>query len=158
MKYQLICLVLLVCSPGCATIMTGSGPSESIRIATEPHGANVYADGNLIGKTPVVAVLTRKDDHTIKLVMQGYPDRTIQIANTYNGWFWGNILFGGLDGMVVDLLDGACTGCLAPSEVDEDLSKKVAQVDAPPEKLTSQENPYMHGYSPAMISSDPPTQ
>jgi len=149
---------MLACSTGCATIMTGYGPSQSVRIASEPRGASVYADGTLIGKTPAVAVLTRKDDHTIKLVMDGYPDHTVEISNTYNGWFWGNILFGGIDGMIIDLLDGACTGCLAPNEVDMDLSQKAAPVDEPPTRVTSRQNPYMHGYAPAIIETPPPQQ
>jgi hypothetical protein len=143
MKNCVLLLALLACSTGCATIMTGYGPSQSIRIASEPKGADVYADGALIGKTPTVASLTRKDDHTIKLVLDGYPDKTVQISNTYNGWFWGNFLFGGLDGMVVDLLDGACTGALSPNEVEEawkpnpntfHMSTTVAPEDAMPKR------------------------
>jgi len=154
MQIKLIGMFLLALSAGCATIITGSGPSQTVRIASEPRGASVYADGNMIGKTPVVAVLTRKDDHAIKLVMTGYPDHTVQISNTYNGWFWGNILFGGLDGMVIDLLDGSCTGCLSPNDLDMDLSQKAS--DEPVARVTSRQNPYMHGYAPAIIQSDEP--
>ena len=153
MQIKLIGMFLLALSAGCATIITGSGPSQTVRIASEPRGASVYADGTLIGKTPVIAVLTRKDDHAIKLVMEGYPDHTAQISNCYNGWFWGNILFGGLDGMVIDLLDGSCTGCLSPNDLDMDLSQKAA--DIPVARVTSRQNPYMHGYAPAIIETTP---
>src|SRR2546428_4814985 len=54
-----IALVFLV--SGCATIMHGT--TQSIGISSTPTGASVSVDNIAHGQTPVVAPLSRKDNH-----------------------------------------------------------------------------------------------
>ncbi|MNN62205.1 hypothetical protein D3C81_1774870 [compost metagenome] len=38
----------------------------------------------------------------------GYPDKSVELDSSLSGWYWGNILIGGLIGMlIVDPLTGA---------------------------------------------------
>lgn len=114
MKYAIV-LVVVFCT-GCATIMTGGGPTQSVRFTSQPHGASVYVDDNFIGKTPVAAELTRKDDHMVRMELD-QDSRDIVIKHGANLWVFGNILFGGIIGLVVDLCTGSLDGALSPNDV-----------------------------------------
>jgi PEGA domain len=114
------CSFLLIMSIGCATILTGAGKSQSVRVASDPRGAKVYVDGAAIGVTPAAAYLTRHDDHTVKIVLNGYRDETIHIKTGKNWWVLGNLIpfCGGLVGIVIDFADGSCSGRLSPSDIN----------------------------------------
>lgn len=91
---------------GCATIVDG-GP-QSISFSSNPDNATVYLDGAAIGKTPVTIPVKRKQaNQTVRFSKEGYKDIEVQMASTLNGWFFGNILTGGLLGSTTDGLSGA---------------------------------------------------
>ena len=94
-------------STGCATIMTGAGPNQTVRIASNPRGAKIFVDGDYKGVTPLGVQMTRSDNHVLRLEMDGYAPMTRDIRTGYNPWHLGNILFGGLVGITIDLLDGS---------------------------------------------------
>jgi hypothetical protein len=103
-------IVLLLACSGCATIITGAGQTESVRIVSEPPGATVKIDGNLVGITPTSASLTRKDDHTVVLELAGFSPVTTHIHSGFNWWTVTNILWGGIGcpiGLIVDLASGS---------------------------------------------------
>src|SRR5437764_14992757 len=112
MRYVLLTFVTTcaMLSTGCATIVTGSGHTQTVRLNSEPQGATVFVDGNRIGLTPVAATLTRQDNHLVKMSMSGHEDQTVQIRSEFNGLIFGNFLFGGLAGFVIDLSSGAMEG------------------------------------------------
>jgi hypothetical protein len=118
MRYLSGLILLAVFAPGCATIMTGGGPMQSVRINSEPRGATVYADDNLIGKTPTIAELTRHDDHVVKVQLEGCPDQSFIIEHKGNYWIFGNVLFGGIIGIAVDCCTGTLSGTLHPDDLD----------------------------------------
>jgi PEGA domain len=109
-------LLIGVLSTGCATIMTGGGPTQSVSFQSEPRGANVVVDGNEIGKTPIAADLTRKDMHIVTMDLNG-DVQTVTIVRGANLWVFGNILFGGLPGIIVDCCTGSLDGALNPNHV-----------------------------------------
>lgn len=103
---------------GCATII--SGTKQNITINTTPSGANVIVDGNNIGVTPLFTSLQRKNTHFIKLELNGYQPLDINISQSFNPWFLGNILIGGLIGIVVDAATGAVYK-LSPEQINANL-------------------------------------
>ena len=96
-----------VASTGCATIMTGAGPNQTVKIASNPRGARVFVDGEYKGLAPIGVPMTRGDDHVLRLEMDGYAPMTRDIKTGYNPWHLGNLILGGVVGITIDLLDGS---------------------------------------------------
>jgi len=91
---------------GCATIVQST--KQEISIATEPSGAAVLRDGVPVGTTPLTLTVKRKDaGETLILRKEGYEDGSIETKSRINGWFFGNIVTGGLAGSTTDLISGA---------------------------------------------------
>ena len=96
---------------GCATIMS-HGP-QTLPILTQPDGAeceitDVAAGKSIVrAKTPHTAALERGDGYfqkkyyDITLSKEGYVTEKVSIAPELNPWYIGNLLFGGLIGMVI---------------------------------------------------------
>ena len=104
---------------GCATIINGT--SQKIGISSEPTGVLVTVDSQPRGNTPVFVELTRKDTHIIRVEKDGYRPHETCLTRHASGWVWGNIVFGGVIGLVVD----ACTGGLYkldPNQVTANLA------------------------------------
>lgn len=74
---------------------------------SEPDGANVVISGRQIGKTPITTQLDRVKDQTLTFEKEDYKPVTMQLTTTFNSWFWGNILIGGLIGSTTDGITGA---------------------------------------------------
>jgi hypothetical protein len=98
-------LAVGLASGGCATIMAG-GP-DHVPVATNPPGATVIVDNMPVGTTPTVITLNREHSSgVIRLEMAGFAPITVVRAKNINGWFWVNLCFGGVVGIVVDLVTG----------------------------------------------------
>lgn len=100
----LLLLVLLLVA-GCATIVCG--PYDVIHVKTNPSGATVTADGIPRGITPTQFALRRDQRHLIAIDLPGYRHYEIAVTRTLNRWFFGNLIFAGPLGMVVDRENGA---------------------------------------------------
>lgn len=91
---------------GCASII--SGRHQQVTFTSTPDDAVVTIDGKQIGKTPITAQLERKGGaQIVTLEKTGYKPVTFQLKSTVNGWFFGNIIFGGLFGSSTDSSTGA---------------------------------------------------
>ena len=119
----LIALAAIVAIHGCATIMHGT--SQDIGITSRPTGAQVTVDNKSFGKTPVVAALSRKDHHIVKIELEGYETFEATITRSTSGWVWGNIVFGGLIGLAVDAITGGLYK-LNPEQVEGALASKTS--------------------------------
>lgn len=106
---------------GCATVATS--PSQKVRIASAPSGAQVTIDEKIVGETPMSTRLARRKAYAITLTLDGYEPVKTTLNRRVNGWFWGNIMLGGLIGMVVDLSTGAVYR-LSPTQIDVELIPK----------------------------------
>ncbi len=104
----------------CATIINGT--SQQINITSTPIDAKVFVDDQELGKTPYVAKLKRKDNHIVKIELEGYKTEVITLNGETSGWFIGNCLFGGLIGMGIDAITGAMYR-LEPKEISKSLEK-----------------------------------
>lgn len=90
---------------GCASIV--SGQSQKISVESVPPGAQVAVDGRPTGKTPLATKVSRNRNHEIRIALEGYDEESRVTYQGYNYVTLGNILVGGIIGMVVDLATGA---------------------------------------------------
>ena len=102
---------------GCASIFNGK--TQSVVLTSVPPGAtaavtNRAGESVHTGITPVTLTLNRgagyfkAETYTVTLTKEGYAPRQLTISSSVSGWYFGNILFGGLIGMLaVDPVTGA---------------------------------------------------
>jgi hypothetical protein len=132
-------VALAAASGGCATIVAKS--SQTITVSSVPEDAAVRisnAEGVAVhsGNTPMTVTLKKgrgyfKPEHyTVRINKEGFEPHEMKIDGAINGWYFGNILFGGLIGMLaVDPSTGAMY-TLKPDKVDAALaSLKVSRSD-----------------------------
>lgn len=120
MKTLLVVMVaaLSVCLSGCASIVSSS--NKTLPIMTQPDDATCeiidMATGNTISraKTPQNAILSasagffQRAKYNIKLSKDGYIPYETQLDAGINGWYFGNIVFGGILGiLIIDPATGA---------------------------------------------------
>jgi hypothetical protein len=128
--------VVVLITTGCASIVHG-GP-RNIPVASSPPGATVTIydrDGKEVLKqtTPFTASLKPKygyfkgQTYRVVFEMPGYKATEVQLTSAISGWYFGNILFGGVIGMViVDPNTGAMYN-LMPTKIDQTLSPMSSQ-------------------------------
>ena len=95
-----------LCLAGCATVFAG-GP-DNVPIATNPPGAYVYVNGQLIGQTPVVAHLDRHyDSADIRIYYPGFQPVQINRYKSFNYWTIGDFpILALIFPVVVDFVTG----------------------------------------------------
>lgn len=101
-----LALAVLILQTGCATII--NTPEKRISLSSDPSGATIYVDGNHRGATPMSLDMKRKKSHEVRFRLDGYNERVDTISRSGDGWVLGNIVFGGIIGLVVDLITGSC--------------------------------------------------
>lgn len=122
----------------CASIVHG-GP-RTITFNTQPAGAKVIiskvgtAESVHSGVTPFTVSLETKQryfkgqPYTARFELAGYKTQEIQLTPQLSGWYFGNIVFGGLIGMlIVDPLTGSMWN-LSPDKIDRTLNAEQAAV------------------------------
>lgn len=101
----------------CASIVSKS--DWPVTIQSNPAGAQIRImdeDGKEVdkGTTPMTVTLDSKqgffkgEDYTIEATLAGYNPARVEMPSRLNPWYWGNIIFGGLIGLlIVDPATGA---------------------------------------------------
>lgn len=118
-------IVAAVAATGCATLFAG-GPDE-VPITTNPPGAYVYLDGQVVGRTPLVVTLDRNRTlGDLRIYYPGFLPATFHLYKSFNWWTIGNF-FIGLIPIVVDL----ATGNWQQFD-DSDITLTLAPGQAPP--------------------------
>lgn len=94
---------------GCATITRGS--KDFFEIESEPTGASVELSNGLSCTTPCAMELPRKHSFTATFSLEGYKPLTAEVvpkqAGAGTAGMAGNVIFGGLVGVVADATSGA---------------------------------------------------
>lgn len=110
---------------GCASIVHGS--RQDIRVASSPSGAVVRVNlNNTATTTPGVINLSRKEiGYVLTFEKEGYKPVEVSLRRTIGGWLFGNIIFGGLIGIIIDFASGSAYK-LTPAEVEIALGEKSA--------------------------------
>lgn len=153
MKKTLLASIVLSGSmlTGCASIVSDS--VYPVAINSSPNGATFTVknrEGVLIdsGNTPETVMLKSGDGYfhsatyTITFHKQGYDDKVVELQSKMDGWYFGNILLGGVIGMVI--VDPA-TGAMwkLPNQEITSLVKstgKVSQADPRQLRIVSIDN------------------
>jgi len=89
---------------GCATLFKGS--TEAISYSSDPPGAEVYVNGQLMGTTPFQLQMKSNQTYTIEFRKDGYQNRTVVLNNSVGGgWIVLDVL-GGLIPVIIDAATG----------------------------------------------------
>jgi PEGA domain len=107
----------------CATIVSGS--KQNVKFSSNPSTATIFIDEVEVGKTPFEIKLARKSEHSVMLKLEGYQTYQTKLTKKFNAWFLGNILIGGLIGIIIDPITGAMYN-LSPDQVNAQMSKGTA--------------------------------
>ncbi|MDQ0122243.1 hypothetical protein J2W17_001188 [Pseudomonas lini] len=115
--FTLTALTATLLTSGCASIVGDS--KYPVNVSSTPSGASFTVqnkDGVIVhnGSTPNTVTLPsgrgyfKGEAYTIVFKKDGYADTSAKLETSMSGWYWGNLLFGGLIGMlVVDPMTGA---------------------------------------------------
>lgn len=138
--FATLCLLIT----GCASIVDGM--DKQVRVNSKPPGAKftIYdKEGKLVfaNTTPATVTLERHhgffDPEKYRLVfeLQGYDTTEASVESMMNGWYVGNLFFGGILGfLIIDPATGAMWS-LQPEEVNAQLwasSTNSAKPQTPP--------------------------
>lgn len=117
------CLLLLpiLLQVSCATIINGS--KQNVIFVSEPRSARIKVDGEYIGITPFKANLPRSANHKVSIELEGYQPYEITLKHQLNGWIFGNLIIGGLAGIIVDAATGSMY-TLKPNDIYTELTPK----------------------------------
>ncbi len=118
-------LFFMLAITSCCTIINGS--TQQLSVSSTPTAAKVTIDGQDLGYTPFIATLKRKNNHTVKVELEGYLPYEISLSRKVDGWLAGNIVFGGLIGIAIDALTGSMYK-LSPGQLDAQLTKSSANI------------------------------
>jgi len=124
--HDLVLAAALVSTGACATIIQGS--HQSVAVTSTPAGAAISVDGRPMGVTPSTLRLERKDSHVLRLALDGYQPYDMPLERKTSGWMWGNLVFGGVVGIVIDASTGAMYK-LTPSTITTNLETRSAMID-----------------------------
>jgi len=92
----LLCLTLM----GCATLFKEK--TTTVNFDSDPQGAEVYINGNRMGKTPMPLNLSHKQPVTVTFKKEGFEDKTY-IINTKVGAGW--VILDCLGGFIPVVID-----------------------------------------------------
>lgn len=133
MKKHLVFAVALVSTiafSNCASII--HGPTQSVDITSQPTGAKITINDQYRGETPKTLLLRRKGfmkgepkgnkEYVTKIELEGYYPYELKIKRQMDGWFLGNLVFGGLIGIAIDAGNGSMYK-LSPDQLIAQMGK-----------------------------------
>jgi hypothetical protein len=102
-------LALAAACGGCASVTRGT--TDQVQIVSDPPGAEAHTSMGHVCTTPCTLQFNRKDEFTVTASMPGYHSAQMPVGTRVAGGgaagFAGNLLLGGVVGMVVDAASGA---------------------------------------------------
>ena len=113
-------ILAIIFLPSCATII--SGQRQQVSFSTDPSGAEIRVDGMPVGITPLSTKIKRTS-HAVNFQKEEYKDVDYYFHAKFNGWYLGNLLLGGLPGMIVDLIVGSY------QNIDDAVYKKMERIN-----------------------------
>ena len=122
---------------GCGSIIHGS--KQVISFQSTPAVATVEVlDAMNVSygscETPCSLELKRKREYKVIMSKQGYNAAELIITKKTDGWIWGNILFGGVIGIIIDFSNGAAYK-LSPEMLNttltESTTSNVPEINSP---------------------------
>lgn len=123
MLRKLAVAAALLSLTGCATIMHGT--TQGVGLSSNPSNARITVNNQPMGTTPTVLKLSRKDNHIVRMELDGYQPFEATLTRSTSGWVFGNIVFGGLIGLAVDAMSGGLYK-LTPEQVTAQMASGAA--------------------------------
>lgn len=117
--------VFLIFTQSCGTIIQSS--TQQVGFSSNPGNASVTINGQNHGNTPMIIDLKRKDSHMVVIELEGYQPYETSLTRRTSGWVWGNLVFGGLIGLVIDASAGGMYK-LTPAQIRTELRSEQAEV------------------------------
>ncbi len=117
----LLAAALSLLIAGCATIMHGT--QQDVGFGSVPTNARIAVDNQRTATTPAVMKLSRKDNHIVRIELDGYLPYEATLTRSVSGWVWGNIVIGGLVGLAVDAISGGLYK-LTPEQMTATLGRQ----------------------------------
>lgn len=119
-----LAIVIALVLVGCATIFKGS--TQDVSFNSFPGKASVSVKTLtgvevFSGETPATVKLPKKAEYVVTMNLKGYKETKVQLTQSLQGWFWGNLICGGVVGMVIDWATGAMWD-LEPGQVSVTLA------------------------------------
>ena len=109
------CVGMAIFITGCASIVHGT--RQSIKATSTPP-ATVKLDGVIQGTAPMKLRLKRGTKlQELTFEKEGCQPNQVKVSRHFSAWYVGNIVFGGIIGIIVDAVDGAMW-TLTPKSVD----------------------------------------
>ncbi|OOZ39598.1 hypothetical protein BOW53_10965 [Solemya pervernicosa gill symbiont] len=130
---------------GCSSIISKS--DYAVAITSHPENANFVVTNKSgmkvdSGMTPATVSLKSSsgffegETYTIVVSKDGYSDKSYTMTSSIDGWYFGNILFGGIIGMlIVDPMTGAMYNL--PEQVVVSLDQSVAEIKSDTLKIAT---------------------
>lgn len=110
MKKLLIVLAAVFALTGCATLL-GGGANQAVSVNASPSNAVITItaqSGQVVYEgAPSTVTLPRKNSYSVAIKLDGYKTETVSITQGLNGWFIGNLCFGGPIGALIDFFTGS---------------------------------------------------
>ena len=128
--------VQVLSNAGCATIV--SGKTQDVTVRSNPSGAKVLVDVMMQGTTPLVANLIRKKRHTLEISKEGYGRDVRATTRGFNWWYLGNLILGGVIGLIVDPITGAIFD-VNPDSVYVELQKAAPEEEVKKVEIKKEE-------------------
>jgi hypothetical protein len=94
-------VALVLGSSSCASIITGA--TDDILITSSPDGAYFRTNLGQSGRTPQSISIPDDQPLSVSFRLEGYEDQSASVGTRMSAWVLGNIVFGGLIGLVVDV-------------------------------------------------------
>lgn len=103
-------LVLGLMGLNCASIIHGT--KQRVSISSTPNQAKVEITTSggvpvFAGNTPASVPLKRKQEYKVNISLDGYKTQTVMIDKEFDSWTIGNLLCGGILGIIIDATNGA---------------------------------------------------
>jgi uncharacterized protein YceK len=130
---------------GCASVIDGG--TQTIAFKSVPDTAAISIANRAgekvhAGTTPMTVTLKRgagyfkAESYTVSVSKEGYASKDITVTSSINGWYFGNILLGGLIGMlIVDPITGAMYN-LSPDSISATLDAMSVKTSSNERSLT----------------------
>jgi len=96
------------------------GTTQEVGISSSPSDAAITINGQNMGTTPMILDLKRKNSYMVRFELTGYENYETNLTRKTSGWVWGNIVFGGLIGLVVDASAGGMYK-LTPEQISAEM-------------------------------------
>jgi hypothetical protein len=125
-----LAVTVIVLFSGCASIITGT--TQPLTVTTKQSGTNVVGatceltngKGNYYVTTPGTVTVSRSfSDMVVVCKKETLPDANMTVKSSVKGMAFGNILLGGVVGVIVDTSTGAAYDY--PSSFDLEMGKTV---------------------------------